>query len=85
MKRNNKIKKEFLNITEFADGKLEGGFEIISLKQQVLIIGGEGTNNCDGGNCVAGCGQVNNVAGCGGTNTILGCGGSTNSAIACTA
>ena len=39
-----------------------------------LIIGGEETNNCNGGNCAAGCG-LNTATGCGGhVNTVAGCG-----------
>lgn len=74
MKKKNQIQIQLSKLIEKIDGKLEGGFETISLKQQILIIGGEGTNNCEGGNCVAGCGQVNTVTGCGTTNTVPGCG-----------
>lgn len=74
MKKENQKKIKLSKLVGLANGKLEGGFEAISINQQLLIIGGEGSNNCNGGNCVAGCGQINNVAGCGTTNIVAGCG-----------
>jgi len=61
------------------DGTLKGGFSIISAVQNSLIIGGEESNNCSGGNCVQGCGVTNNYAGCGGAlNFSAGCGTTQN-------
>jgi hypothetical protein len=56
-------------------GTLESGFLVLSINNNTLILGGEDTNNCNGGNCVKGCGQ-NDVQGCGDpTNQVRGCGG----------
>ena len=55
-------------------GKLEGGFVLLLNIENAIIMGGEETNNCNGGNCAAGCG-LNTAMGCGGTlNTVAGCG-----------
>ena len=64
-------------ITEYGDGKIDGGFSIITPSNNDLIIGGtdEPSNNCNGGNCVQGCGTTNHYAGCGGViNFTPGCG-----------
>lgn len=74
MKKKNIEPIQLSKLVELIDGKLEGGFEAISLKQQLFIIGGEGTNNCNGGNCVPGCGQTNTVYACGQINNYAGCG-----------
>lgn len=59
------------------DGKLNGGFAVLLSVENALVLGGEETNNCNGGNCVTGCG-TNSVAGCGGTvNNVAGCGKAT--------
>jgi len=62
-------------IEESPDGKLNGGFGIIlSTLANAKVLGGEETNNCLGGNCVANCG-ANDARGCGGTvNSAPGCG-----------
>ena len=80
------MKKEKLSLSRFAaqlqeqEGKLNGGFAIILDAQNAVVLGGEETNNCNGGNCVTGCG-TNSVAGCGGTvNNVAGCGKQTLSA-----
>lgn len=74
------MKKEKLSLSSFAqklqerDGKLNGGFAVLLSADNVIVIGGEEANNCNGGNCVTGCG-TNSVAGCGGTvNNVAGCG-----------
>lgn len=74
------MKKKNLNdilrkVEESADGKLEGGFGVIlSVISNAQVLGGEETNNCLGGNCVANCG-ANAAAGCGGNvNSAPGCG-----------
>lgn len=56
-------------------GQLEGGFVLLlSHIENAIIMGGEETNNCNGGNCAAGCG-LNTATGCGGTvNSVSGCG-----------
>ena len=73
MKKKHEKSMQFAkSLAELKDGKLEGGFEFIAHNQLINILGG--TNNCNGGNCVANCGQVNNVEGCGTTNTVAGCG-----------
>jgi hypothetical protein len=60
---------------ESPDGKLNGGFGVIlSTISNAQVLGGEETNNCLGGNCVANCG-ANAAAGCGGNvNAAPGCG-----------
>jgi hypothetical protein len=58
-KRRNSIKLD--TIKELKNGKLEGGFEPLSIIQSNSVYGGQTTNNCNGGNCVAGCGQGQNV------------------------
>ena len=77
------MKKEKLSLAKFANqlqeqnGKLDGGFSVLLPAENAAVLGGEETNNCNGGNCVTGCGS-NNVAGCGGqVNKVAGCGGST--------
>jgi hypothetical protein len=74
-KLNKKKLAEFAkHLSEQQDGLLEGGFKIISFENNSLFLGGDQTNNCNGGNCVQGCGQ-NTVSGCGGkTNTVPHCG-----------
>ena len=80
------MKKEKFSLSEFAqklqeqDGKLNGGFAVLVPAENAMVLGGEETNNCNGGNCVQGCG-TNSVAGCGGTvNNVAGCGKQTLSA-----
>jgi hypothetical protein len=74
MKKSNKLSEFAKQIKENAQGKLEGGFSVINSIENAMIIGGDNTNNCNGGNCVAGC-KTNTVAGCGGgTNVVPGCG-----------
>ena len=62
-------------IEEGQNGKLSGGFGVIlSTIDVAQVLGGEETNNCLGGNCVANCG-ANAAAGCGGNvNSAPGCG-----------
>ncbi len=73
---NKKLKHVKVNsLRELKSGLLSGGFETISTSHLLVAFGGDETNNCEGGNCVAGCGATNTVAGCGGTvNKIAGCG-----------
>jgi len=56
-------------ISEESDGRLFGGFSgtfsIESLTNSLAL----GSNNCNGGNCVAGCGKGQNT----GCNTTYGC------------
>ncbi len=80
------MKNEKFSIAKFArqlqeqDGKMNGGFAVLLSAENALVLGGDETNNCNGGNCVQGCG-TNSVAGCGGTvNNVVGCGKSTLSA-----
>jgi hypothetical protein len=73
---NNQLSKLAKLIQENQDGSLEGGFAILSISENVFVLGGEDTNNCKGGNCVKGCGE-NTVQGCGGSiNAVPGCGAS---------
>ena len=62
-------------LQEGGSGKLEGGFMLLLNRlDAAIIIGGEETNNCNGGNCATGCG-LNTAQGCGGTvNSVKGCG-----------
>ncbi|MCZ4223997.1 hypothetical protein [Pedobacter rhodius] len=75
----NTNQKSLKAITEMVldtDGKLQGGFTVMSYEANNMILGGEGegANNCLGGNCVQGCG-TNDAKACGGTiNTAPGCG-----------
>lgn len=75
MKKKNSKSPQFLQVQILTNGKLEGGFEAISIHHQAKIIGGETTNNCYGANCIDGCGPTNSTPGCGGVvNTVAGCG-----------
>ncbi|HSC40142.1 MAG TPA: hypothetical protein VLD19_19795 [Chitinophagaceae bacterium] len=62
----NFAKFEVLN--ETAQGTMVGGFSVV-LNATVNLL--EGSNNCQGGNCVEGCGKGQNVSAC---NTVSGCG-----------
>ncbi len=77
-KKNQKIQLK-KGLQELKNGLLTGGFETIETSHLLVAFGGDDpTNNCNGGNCVAGCGATNKVEGCGGTvNTVAGCGAST--------
>ncbi|HYE53916.1 MAG TPA: hypothetical protein VD996_03705 [Chitinophagaceae bacterium] len=77
------MKQDKLSLSRFAeklqeqDGKLNGGFAVLLPAENAAVLGGEETNNCNGGNCVTGCG-TNSVAGCGGqVNNVAGCGKAT--------
>jgi hypothetical protein len=75
MKKNKNLKEFARQIQENNEGKLEGGFTIITAIENAVIIGGDVANNCNGGNCVSGC-TTNIVKGCGGgTNAVPHCGG----------
>ncbi len=61
------IFENFEKISESQENSLVGGFSK-SFSNQNEISFDQETNNCDGGNCVAGCGgnvKCNTVAGCG--------------------
>ncbi len=65
-------------LAELIGGSLAGGFSIIETGHLLVAFGGDETNNCKGGNCVAGCTEINNVPACGGAlNVVAGCGAST--------
>lgn len=64
-----KILKNKKSLKNLANGRLEGGFEVLT--KNVFIFGalannGCPTNNCNGGNCSPNCGL--------GQNTVPGCG-----------
>jgi hypothetical protein len=74
MKNNKKIKFAS-QLHELQNGKLEGGFTALTSHLNHIVGGvAEGTNNCNGGNCVPGCGQINTVDRCGSVNSKAGCG-----------
>ena len=71
---NNQRIKSGLQMQESSFGTLTGGFIVLDASENANLLGGEETNNCQGGNCVSGCGS-NLVAQCGhNTNTVAGCG-----------
>jgi hypothetical protein len=60
MQKLNKLKELFGQLEQLAEDKqgyLIGGFAMISAPQAELF---EGTDNCNGGNCVAACGKTSN-------------------------
>lgn len=75
MKDPSKLRMLVQQLQSGEHGKLQGGFAVLlSNVDAAIIIGGEETNNCNGGNCAAGCG-LNTATGCGGqVNTVAGCG-----------
>lgn len=75
MKDPSKFRMLVQQLQDGDQGKLEGGFVLlVSHVDAAVIIGGEETNNCNGGNCASGCG-LNTATGCGGqVNTVAGCG-----------
>jgi len=74
MKDPSKLRKLVDALQEGEHGKLKGGFLLLMTHDAAMLIGGEETNNCNGGNCAAGCG-LNTAQGCGGNvNTVAGCG-----------
>ena len=70
-----KLRTIVQQLQEGEHGRLEGGFIVVlNHIEAAVLIGGEETNNCNGGNCAAGCG-LNTATGCGGTvNSVAGCG-----------
>jgi len=74
--KSSKIKvdlSKFEFISEATDGKLLGGFSASFEVASLFNPDGDGSNNCNGGNCVAECGKGQNVN----CNTVAGCGSST--------
>jgi len=70
----NKTKIKAISMLELTSGTFSGGFMVLDSTENANLLGGEETNNCNGGNCVSGCGS-NLSAGCGHTtNTVAGCG-----------
>ena len=71
MKKIHEIKQEVARLQERGAGQLSAGFTILAPEQTSAFMGAgtnvlakcETTNNCQGGNCVAGCGG-------GGTTTV---------------
>ena len=70
----NKTRIKGIQSLELSAGIFSGGFIILDASENANLLGGEETNNCQGGNCVSGCGS-NLAAQCGhNTNTVAGCG-----------
>jgi len=61
---------DFEAITENSEKKLLGGFSASISLFSTQAFGIDGSNNCNGGNCVEGCGNGSNVS----CNTVQGCG-----------
>ncbi len=53
--------EQFELLTETSTGSLIGGFSTTLFLEIDPIDGGGTTNNCNGGNCVAGCGSGSTV------------------------
>ncbi len=71
----NKLRMLVQKLQDGDSGGLKGGFMLLlSQIETAVLIGGDETNNCNGGNCAIGCG-LNTATGCGGTvNSVAGCG-----------
>ncbi|HYE53915.1 MAG TPA: hypothetical protein VD996_03700 [Chitinophagaceae bacterium] len=70
----NKARINELQMLVMSSGMFTGGFVVLDTSENANLLGGEETNNCQGGNCVSGCGS-NLAAQCGhNTNTVAGCG-----------
>lgn len=70
----NKARFKGLQNLELSSGMFTGGFIVLDASENANLLGGEETNNCQGGNCVSGCGS-NLAPQCGhNTNTVAGCG-----------
>jgi hypothetical protein len=67
MKKNKRKQLPISKLDELRNGELTGGFTTFSISGLAIVYGGQTTNNCLGGNCVAGCGK--------GQNTVYTCGG----------